>query len=491
MLGYSGANPRKHDLRARVFLLFLTATWMTSACAQAPEPASDLARAAAQAKAERERQRALHSSNSDAVNEMASELAERADSAPTGAPIGYRYFYFKEGDYYILVPEDAEIQGRGEYGLTLLSSEVVGSRTQVSLGEPIAAEGDTPLQKFRNAAARYASGCAPAMSGLTDPVNGHPAAKAGFSACPLQKQLMGYAQFVLNGDSVVPVLCGYPYLAEDWDTNPRIPVAKIFKKYDRESNGVRACNVIFPSIVFNQHGADWRPSKAPTTSKKAVATNALQVKDSAQEIAPGNSVSLGALAQGHKKASSKPIMEELTHAAPGFYSFPFRYCGKDGCFDAEIQLPTKAHREEVHSALFEFSVPVGDSVAVIEAMTGMPTEGRLISREEIVRTKFDWWIRNTPPAYFSDAGTAEVLSEELTTLAGMSVRLHSFRSPTAFKPVVTQLAAYMTPGVFVHIRCAAPEAIYADAKAMCQQVVRSLEIPRSKQASDQSDDDDH
>ena len=37
----------------------------------------------------------------------------------------------------------------------------------------------------------------------------------------------------------------------------------------------------------------------------------------------------------------------------------------------------------------------------------------------------------------------------------------------------------MAPGVFVQIRCSVPEKVYADAKDMCEHVVRSLEAPQA------------
>jgi hypothetical protein len=62
----------------------------------------------------------------------------------------------------------------------------------------------------------------------------------------------------------------------------------------------------------------------------------------------------------------------------------------------------------------------------------------------------------------------------------MPARLATFRSPTTVQPVITQLAAYMAPGVFIQIRCSVPEKVYADAQDMCQHVVRSLEVPLAK-----------
>ncbi len=74
---------------------------------------------------------------------MATELSESAEQA-MAAPVGYRYYNFEAGDYSILVPADAEVEGRDWHGLKLLSSEGLGSRTVVMLGNPIPNRGEKP-----------------------------------------------------------------------------------------------------------------------------------------------------------------------------------------------------------------------------------------------------------------------------------------------------------------------------------------------------------
>jgi hypothetical protein len=69
----------------------------------------------------------------------------------------------------------------------------------------------------------------------------------------------------------------------------------------------------------------------------------------------------------------------------------------------------------------------------------------------------------------------------------MPARLATFRSPTTIQPVMTQLAAYMAPGVFLQIRCSVPEKVYGDAQDICQHVVRSLQVP---QANGEAGNDD-
>jgi len=151
------------------------------------------------------------------------------------------------------VPADAEIQGRDQYGLKLLSSDAMGSRTVVILGQPLAAEGDTPEHILRNAFSAYFPGCR-IGGGLGRPVNGHPAGKAGFSMCYLNREVTGYAEFVLGDGYVMPLICGYPFLPEDLDpaANLHLPPAALQKKYDRQRNGFQACDVISTSTVHDR-----------------------------------------------------------------------------------------------------------------------------------------------------------------------------------------------------------------------------------------------
>jgi hypothetical protein len=448
------------------------------------QPQSDLSDAARLAREERERQRAKRSTGSQAVDEMATELAE-GDEHNAAAPVGYRYYSFKAGDYSILVPADAEVEGRNSYGLKLLSSEAMGSRTIIILGDPIPVTGGTPDEILPSAALRYFGGCRMGIDSAGRPVNGRPAAVAQtFSMCPLHNEVLGFVQFVLGDGYVMPVVCGYPFTADDLDPNPNRPVATIIKKYNREENGYRACDTILPSLRFREHGSQLPPPSVTAAPKKAVVTNALLNSSSGQGLEPAGESSLANVARLHKKVSSTTVLTELEHAAPGFTAYKFRYCAKDDCYNASLQLPVKAHQDEqfqvAYTGLFAFEVPVGDTVAVIQATKGAPTKPGIISRDEFIHTKVDWWIENVPAVAFQGAGNAEVFFEELTTLSDMPARLATFRSPATLQPVMTQLAAYMAPGVFVQIRCSVPEKVYADAKDMCEHVVRSMDVPEAK-----------
>jgi hypothetical protein len=455
---------------------------------------SDLAAAAARARQEREQQRTKRSANSEAVNDMATELADSAEQA-IAAPVGYRSYNFQPGDYSILVPADAEVEGRNLYGLKLLSSEGMGSRTVVMLGNPIPNRGDKPEEIFVNAARSYLLNCnvglATAGTGINtfNPlVNGHASATVGLGTCPLNQEVLGSVQLVLGDGYVVPMVCGYPLTAEDLHPARNRPIATVVKTYDRENNGRRACDVILPSLRFHEHGSAWHPKAADVAPKKAVVTNALlnsnPGSNSAPDAASPAEPSLGNLARVNQKTSESEVLTELHHATPGFSSYDFRYCSKDQCFTASIQIPVKARKNEqfqtAYSGIFEFVVPVGDTAAIIQATAGAPSETRLMTREQFIHSKVNWWIENVPAVNFSGAGKAEVWSEQLTTLSHMPARLATFRSPTTIQPVITQLAAYMAPGLFVQIRCSVPEKVYADAQDMCQHVVRSLETPLPK-----------
>jgi hypothetical protein len=463
-----------------------------------PQPQSDLSDAARRAREERERQRAKRSAGSQAVSDMATELAEGSEQS-TAAPVGYRYYTFKPGDYSILVPADAEVEGHNSYGLKLLSSELMGTRTVVILGDPIEAEGETPLEILHNASMQYLPGCKMAITGAGLPVNGHTAGSMGFGMCALHNEVLGSVQFVVGDGYVVPVVCGYPFMPEDLDPNPNRPIATIVKKYDRERNGYRACDTILPSLRFREHGARLGPETLKTAPRKAEVTTALLNSNAPPVVEGAQPDSLGNFARQHRKVSSGEVLTELKHAAPGFSSYAFRYCSKDECYDASLQIPVKAQKDEqfqtAYTGLFEFLVPTGDTVAVIQATKGAPTTPGVLSREQMINSKINWWIEFGPAVYFSGAGKGEVYSEELTTLSDMPARLASFRNPATFQPVVTQLAAYMAPGVFVQIRCSVPEKVYGDAKDMCEHVVRSLNVPQATKEARQNgrgpaDDDD-
>ncbi len=288
------------------------------------QPQSDLSRAARQAREEREQERTKQSATSQAVDEMATELSEESEQA-SPAPVGYRYYNFKEGDYSILVPADAEVEQRDSYGLKLLSSEAMGTRTEVILGDPIPASGSTNEEMLRNAAQVYFRGCkvgvATAGTGINTvgkPVNSHPAATVAFDTCPLRQEVLGSVQLVLGDGYVVPMVCGYPFTTEDLHPARNRPIATVVKTYDRENNGRRACDVILPSIRFREHGSQWHPKNAAIAPGKAVVTNALLNTSSTPAAGNAEDSSLGDLARMRKTSTSNQVVTDLVHASPSF-----------------------------------------------------------------------------------------------------------------------------------------------------------------------------
>jgi hypothetical protein len=450
---------------------------------QTPQPSpSDLSAAAESARQAREQ--AQQSAGSEAVKEMADELAESADQPIGGAPQGYRYYVFKPGRYAILVPADAQPEAHDYYGLRLLSSELITSRLEVILGDPIPAQGDTPEEMIHNATKQYFSGCNLGFMGLGTPVGGHPAQSvSGFSTCPLNKEILGGAEFVLANGNVMPIVCGYPFKAEDLDPSPNQPIRKLTSRYDRERNAFHVCQLILPSVRFDiQKTVVITKPTAPVTKPAVSAT--LVPSSAMPENANPADTSLGAFARAHRATAPAEALTDLTHVPPGFMPCSFNYCTRDQCFSASLQLPATAKKNEQfrldYIGLFEFDVPVDDTTAVIQANIGAPTKLGFLTREQFINTKVDWWIDYGPAVYFTGAQKAEIWTEELTTLSGIPARLATYRSPTALEPVITQFAAYMVPGVFVQIRCSVPEKASGDAQKMCEQVVRSLEIPHPK-----------
>jgi len=465
---------------------------------QAPEtgapgqeaPASDLAAAAKRAREQRAAEQSQRTDRSQAVNEMAGDLAREQDEPISGAPTGYRYYYFQEGDYAILVPVDAKPEARDNYGLRLRSAEALTSRIEVTLGEPIPALGSTPEEKLHNANSIYFGGCAYNITGQGSPIDGHPAASGGYGNCPLNQEVLGNVELVLGDGYVMPVVCGYPKTEEDNHPSQYQPLKKIFNKYDRERNGFNVCKLILPSLRFHPYGNRWNPKSTVPPPKKvnAATTNALLSSGNPPvSVSPEGSQSLGAFARAHRAAPTHEEMTELKHSAAGFNAFPYRYfCRKDGgeCYSLSLEIPVTAKRNEkfliYDIGLFQFEVPAGDGIALIEATTGAPSESGFASRQEIINTKVDWAIIYTPAEHYSGVGRATVLSEELTEYSGIPTRLATFRNPTASEPVITYMATYMVPGKFVHLRCTVPEKISGDFQGMCETVLRSIEVQMPK-----------
>jgi len=449
---------------------------------------SDLAAGAKLAREQRVAQSAHRTEHSQAVNEMAEELAREQDEPLSGAPAGYRYYYFKPGDYAILVPVDAKPVARDSYGLRLRSAEALTSSIEVILGEPIAARGDTPEEQIHNANQQYFQGCGLNLNGLGSPIDGHPASSAGYSNCSLGREVLGSAELVRGDGYVVPVICGYPFTLQDLDPRPNQPIKGIVNKYDRERNGWNVCKLILPSLHFHPYGDRWNPKSVAPQLKGTSVTSALIGSDNTQGSLIGEGQSLGAFARANKKVPTREAMTELRHASAGYNSFSYRYfCSAErACHAFSLQIPITAKKNEQYLnpyiGLFQFEVPYADSIAVIQATTGPPSESGIVSRDEMIKTKADWFIGYVPADRYSGVGPGKVLSETLTEVSGIPTRMATFRNTTASGPVLTFLASYMVPGKFVHVRCTVPEKVSGDLQGMCETILRSLEVPMAKEA---------
>jgi hypothetical protein len=443
------------------------------------QPDSDLSQAARKAKAEREKQRALESTNSNAVNQMAQELAEKTEPAGN-APVGYRYYSADDGEYSILVPEHAELQARGDDGVTLLSSGEWGPTTEVILGAPIAPHGGSTSIILHNAANDYFSDCN--VGGSVRPVNGHPAIFTSFSGCSLGHSLLGQAVFVLADGYIVPLVCGYPLSAEDLTPNTVQP-GKVYtkkavdawqKKYDRQRLGMQACQVVFDSLQFRPHGADWHPKTLVQTPEKAVVTNALLTSSPDQA---GNA-SLGDLARAQrKKAVVKPVVEDLKRpGAVGLQPYSFTYCREKECHEASILVPVQATASAAGER-YQFSIPVQDTKAVIEVGVGGSSDSQIMDRDQIAKSPY-WPVSVAPAGYDSVPGTVETLGKEETELANNPARIFTFRVATPLGVLMGKQATVLAPARYLFIRCSSPERVFADIQPTCETVIRSLEIPQ-------------
>jgi len=452
---------------------------------------SDLAAAAKLAREQQAREKARRTEQSQAVDEMAKQLSEADEEPISGAPPGYRYYYFKPGDYAILVPADAKPEARDNFGLRLFSAEALTSRVEVILGEPITAQGNTPEEILHNANAEYFGSCALNISGLGPPVDGHPAHAPAFRNCCLDHELVGNGELVLGDGIVVPVYCGYPMTAQDWDPSPYQPIQRIVNKYDREGNGIKVCNLILPSLKFHPYGNRWAPKNPEPVVKKASVAPAFTSNPGQQE---SSQTSLGSFVRAHRKAPQAAVVTELKGGAAGFNALTFRYfCTKDNseCYDATLQLPANAKRNDQflqpYTGLFQYEVPFGSEKVIIQANTGTPSDGGFMTREQLINSKVNWWLSYWPAEHYSNVKTATVLTEQQTELSGIPVRLATFRNETGTQPVITYMAVYLVPGKFLHFRCTVPEKISGDAQSLCERSMQSLTIPQPQPRQEQAD----
>jgi len=442
-------------------------------------PSSDLADAAKLAREQRAQQRARESERSQAVDEMAQELALSQEEPIAGAPTGYRYYYFQPGDYAILVPVDARPDSRDGYGLHLRSSEAFSWRVVVILGDPLPAVGSKPDEVLHNANDAFFAGCSVSISGEGTPVNGHPAHGVGFEQCAPPDSLIGGGEFVVGDGYVVPVFCGYP--KDGNETDVRKPVKDILHSIDTQRQAYQVCGTILASLKFHPYGDRWKEKKLPPARNKP----ALAAVASTATTTAGDETSLGAFARAHMKNPQKAVLTELKGGAGQFQSYSFRYfCTKerDLCLSANLQIPENAKANQQFptsgKGLFQFEVPVGKTTAIIQGNTGASTDPGILSREQMINGKMAWFLGYVPAEHYSGVKQATVLNEELTEIGGFPARTATFRNETLSKAVLTYMTVYMFPGAFVHLRCTVPEEFSGDAQSLCEHVTQSLEFPK-------------
>jgi hypothetical protein len=450
---------------------------------------SDLAAAAKQAKEQRAQQSTRATERSQAFDEMAQELELSQEEPIAGAPTGYRYYYFQPGDYAVLVPADAKPESRDDYGLHLRSSEAFSARVVVILGDPLPAAGSTPEEILHNANDNFFAGCSASISGVGPSVNGHAAHDMAYQNCGLPEGLIGRGEFVVGDGSVVPVICGYPRDGTEGD--PRRPIKNVLRSYDTQRQAYQVCGTILASLKFHPFGDRWKEKKlSPPPNKAVLATVA-----STETTTAGGETSLGAFARAHKSHLQKAELTDL-NSAGGFQSYSFRYfCTNERnlCYSANVQLPAGAKKNpnfnEPYTGLFQFEVPIGSSEAIIQANTGVPSEPGILTRDQLINSKINWWLVYAPAEHYSDVKAVTALTEELTEIAGIPARLATARSETASGPVITYMVQYMVPGKFVSLRCSVPEKSSGDAQSLCEHVTQSLEFPKQLGEENQPQDD--
>ncbi len=450
---------------------------------------SDLAAAAKLAKEQRAQQSARKTERSQAVDEMAEELALSQEEPIAGAPTGYRYYYFQSGDYAILVPADARPNARDYYGLHLRSSETLSSRVVVILGEPMPAAGSSPEEVLHNANDAFFWGCAVSISGVGAPVGGHPAHEVGFGQCEPPDDLIGAGELVIGDGYVVPVFCGYP--KDGTETDPGRSPKDMLRSVDLQRQAHQVCGTILASLKFHPYGNRWKEKTLPPARSKPALTAVASTKTSPAE----DETSLGAFARAHKSHQQKTELTDL-NSAGGFQSYSFRYfCTQDRgiCVSANLQLPPNAKASQQFptsgKGLFEFEVPVGKTTAIIQGNAGVSTDSGILTREQMANAKTAWFLSYVPAEHYSGVKQPTILNEELTEIGGFPARTATFRNETASKAVLTYMTVYMFPGAFVHLRCTVPEEFSGDAQSLCEHVTRSLEFPKQLGEENQPADD--
>ena len=452
-------------------------------------PISDLAAAAKQARKQRAQQSARTTERSQAVDQMAQELALSQEEPIAGAPTGYRYYYFQPGDYAILVPADARPDSRDGYGLHLRSAEEFSWRVVVILGDALPAVGSTSEEILHNANDTFFADCSVSISGVGAPVNGHPAHGVGFEQCAPPDSLIGGGEFVVGDGYVVPVFCGYP--KDGTETVLSKPVKDILHSIDTQRQAYQVCGTILASLKFHPFGNRWKEKKLPPARNKP----ALAAVASTETTTAGDETSLGAFARAQKSHPQKAELTDL-NSAGGFQSYSFRYfCTKDRgvCLSANLQIPQNAIANAQFptsgKGLFQFEVPLGKASAIIQGNVGASTDSGILTREQMINGKMAWFLGYVPVEHYSGVRQATILNEESTQIGGFPARTATFRNETLSKAVLTYMTVYMFPGAFVHLRCTVPEEFSGNAQSLCEHVTRSLEFPKQLGQENQPADD--
>jgi hypothetical protein len=477
--------------------LFAGSSIPATAQDDAPQaPVDDLSAAAKKAKADRQTQQNSGATTSDAIKQMANEIAEGPDAVIGPVPVGYRTYVAEGRDYALFVPQFAQIESRDGRGLKLASTNALDTRTVVILGAAIPVKGDSPKDMLGEAVDAY-FGCDLGRWVTVADLNGHSMAKVNHQSC--WKDIVGYSEFILGDGYVIPVVCGYPYNQQEWAPDPRInwdPKArKAAIDRDNESrNGMRACDTILPSFHFLPHGVSAKLKPVSTAPKQAVVTAALasgSTEDLSATAMQENS--LGAVARAHKKPRTAAVIEDLKHVPSGFTNFDFRYCNKDDCHDASILMPAKAERNNNYGnypvGLFQYTAPLKDAQITIEAVTAGPSESGWATPAQVLASQYHIEDYQTNAEQKSGSPSYEILGDQKTTINDMPARWHTIRSHNAVENFLTQQIEYMAPGMFVVIRCKTLERLAAEAHDVCSTVVQSFTIPQPKdQADDPSSD---
>ncbi len=413
---------------------------------------------------------------SAAANRLASQLAEQMEASGT-APAGYKFYVAPSRAYSLVLPELAEPVSQEDGTVVMETGGDFALPMTIVLGAPMPARGDDDRVRVLNGAKEFLGACAAASPAT---VNGRVAAWARFSQCNFGKGVTGEAVFMLAGDQIIPVVCGYHQMS--WNFGGRTPTPRQFHKMEEEQDQAMAmregCQVVLNSV--RPAGKEWQPQSGMTRARKTGTPAAPPPAP-----APGTGESLAEIARAtrRRQAGVQPARviddTDSLQTNPNSKPYSFNYCLDENCYSGSIVVPKTAEALPQTTYAQQLVFPVKGGYAAVELEYGQSSErGPEQTDKEYLdnlkgypeggyRTvlKDDWWDFYTP----------NIISTEDTTIAGYPARIT--RSHTTTPTNRIQVSALVgAPGRALVLRCSCPDAAFAEFEPACLGILDSLRV---------------